>query len=191
MTTDETYHLSEIQLLEFHCGESESQEKFLITQHLNTCQSCARELENLKRDLGLIIETFPNEPDKVFWASFLSRLKMRMERPYSGKRGLFQQGSTIFATAMVTALLIIFIAGGFLTKTVPLYYEEWVSANLYSPANTKTDADAFNYALAQMADFDYQDVSPASEQEVIELLDKLSSTEVEKIFEEIKNEKIF
>jgi hypothetical protein len=184
-------HLSEYQLLDYHSGELKPEEISEITRHLKLCLYCKAEYLRLKQDLEQIYQEFPPEPDKVFWASYLARLKVRMEPPYSHQRRFLQQGATVFATVTVTALLVLFFAGGFYAKIAPLHYEEWASNYLYDSMNSTIETDAFNYALAQMADFSYAEVSPAEEEEVLELLRKLPDEDIEKIFETIKSEKLF
>jgi hypothetical protein len=184
-------HLNEHHLLEYHSGELTDMEKRAIRAHLETCKECRINEKMLKRDLKKIIEVFPQEPDKVFWALYLPRLRERMERKEERNRGYIQQWATVVASLAVTIIMLVFLLGEGPSNKVEFNFEEWIAENLYDPWPRDLDETTFNYALNQAVNKEYPDYLPMSEDDMYYMLNNLNSEEVQMIYNKIKSETLF
>ncbi|NQS97935.1 MAG: zf-HC2 domain-containing protein [candidate division Zixibacteria bacterium] len=183
-------HISEYRLIEYNSGELEGDEMSEVENHLESCDKCRERLIALREDLGAVAAVFPAEPEAAFWASYLPRLRSKMEKGSSVVFGYIHQLSTALVGAAAAAVLLIFLNGGFNTKTVPLYFEEWSAVNLYEPLPTDIDSETFNEAFSQIAGLSQPEFMPVNDYDITEMLNQLSSDEVNQIFDFMENQSI-
>ena len=183
-------HISEYRLIEYNSGELAADEISEIENHLELCDKCRERLIALREDLDAIAAIFPAEPQPAFWASYLPRLRGRMEKGSSVVFGYFHQLSTVLAGAAAAAVLLIFLTGGFNTKTVPLYFEEWSAVNIYESLPADIDADIFDQAFSQMIDISEPEFLPINDYDITEMLNQLSSNEVNEVFDLLEKQSI-
>ena len=184
---DNMEHISEITQLEYHSGNLSEDERLKVEAHTEECADCRVRLTEFKEDLRTIVSCFPQEPEEAFWASYLPRLRKRMEKRVSHVFGFANQFAAGILGAAAAALLIIFFAGGFDSSFIPMHFEEWSAVNLYDHLPVDIEVDTFNEALGELTDIKDPKFIQLSEYDIMEMMQDLSAEEVDAVFEIIKN----
>ena len=169
-------HIEEYKLWEYLEDEMPAEETEYVKEHLNICDKCSLELKQLIDDLGKFDTLQPAEPDKVFWAAYLPRLKQRMEdRKSSG--GYIYQWMSAFASAAAVVIFTLMLTGGFEAERVPMFYEEWAANNLYHNYPSDIDANAVDNIFWSMLDEEEQELWLEYNYDYTESLENLSDEE--------------
>ncbi len=177
-------HLTEFQLIDYISGEVYPEIREAFRQHLMECDECGKRLAELKSDLNMIKESFPTEPDSVFWASYPVRLWNRMEsRDDSVNFAGIQQWITAFLGAAFAAVILIILLSGQKPTEIPMNYEDWHASYIYEPVDFIDDEIIIDEALSEIVDLPDIDFMPVNENQIFDMMEAMSEEELMMLFE--------
>ncbi|CUS84097.1 hypothetical protein JGI3_00878 [Candidatus Kryptobacter tengchongensis] len=93
-------------LVDYATGKLESEE---IAKHLEVCESCRIELEQIKEVVSILSEYEVEEPTEFYWSNFLSRVKRKIvEREKNVKLLALKP---VFVAPSIAVIIIGFLLG--------------------------------------------------------------------------------
>ena len=179
-------HLDEYEMWELLEGELLPGDRTRRENHLRRCEKCAEEFERMRTDLNEMAAADIYQPDSVFWASYLPRLRQRMEEP-AELTGFITQWAASLAGVAATIIFAVMLAGGFQAEKIPLFYEEWAAANLYEIMPGEYDLETVNSMINYMLTEEELTIWQTYFDDYEKSLEGLSDADWEELDRRIKN----
>jgi len=120
-----------------------------VRQHVESCEACSRQVEELRIALALTRESRPPEPDADYWEGFVPRLRARTAGEHRRPAHPRRQRTWLAAAAAVAALVVV----AFLVRDVGRTRETGIVASQYTLLPPTAEDEDFQVlvALADLA----------------------------------------